>query len=95
MAENHLERIGEAFGQLVTAVGNFTAAWYESIRAFAQFLTSLNVPEIVAYTEAEKEHSEWVHRAMYSKKKRIRKKYHGRIMRQYWRVDDGNEKPTA
>jgi len=35
------------------------------------------------YVKADAEHPEWVHRAIYSKKKRIRKKYHDRIMRTY------------
>ncbi len=42
-------------------------------------------PVIVAYTVAAKEYPEWVHRAIYSKKKRTRKKYHDKIMRAYGR----------
>ena len=36
-----------------------------------------------AYRQARQEHPEWVHRVQYSKRKRIRKKYHDRIMRKY------------
>lgn len=36
-----------------------------------------------AYRQARQEHPEWVHKVQYCKKKRIRKKYHDRIMREY------------
>ena len=35
------------------------------------------------YVRAELEHPKWVHMAIHHKKKRIRKKYHDRIMRTY------------
>lgn len=41
------------------------------------------VRDYMPYVRAELEHPEWVHMALYHKKKRIRKKYHDRIMRTY------------
>lgn len=46
---------------------------------------------LTAYAEAKEEHPRWVHMANYSKKKRIRKKYHDRIMRTYGKREAENE----
>lgn len=40
-----------------------------------------------AYNAAAAERPDWVHRANHAKKKRIRKKYHDRIMREYGGLD--------
>lgn len=47
-------------------------------------LTDALAPILAAYEEAKKEHPQWAHRAKYSKKKRVRKKYFDRIMREYY-----------
>ena len=66
--------------------------FHETIKAIAdQFRSVLNecAAMVAAYNQVKKEHPEWVHKANWSKKKRIRKKYHNRIVRQYWRADNG------
>lgn len=88
-----IERLGEAFNKAAAALAEFAAALAECIscsaeclgEAFAQFVAGADIAPIAAYTAASQEHPEWVHRATYSKKKRIRKKYHNRIMRMYGR----------
>lgn len=87
------ERVTEALENLSDALVRFGEAFVDwGIAAVKTFVETLDIETIVkaaAYTKAEKEHPEWVHKAIYSKKKRIRKKYHDRIMRQYWRGNDG------
>lgn len=83
------ERVTEALENLSDALVRFGEAFVDwGIAAVKTFVETLDIETIVkaaAYTKAEKEHPEWVHKAIYCKKKRIRKKYHDRIMRQYWR----------
>lgn len=61
----------------------------ECVAECARIITNLfnSVAEVVGnympYVRAEPEHPEWVHMALHHKKKRIRKKYHDRIMRTY------------
>lgn len=78
------ERLGEAFSKMALAVGECVAAFAECI---SEITASLSQGEfalmLAAYNAAEKERREWIHRAKYSKKKRIRKKYHDKIMRAY------------
>lgn len=82
------ERVTEAMQNFVNACGEFASAFVDWVTAAVKtFVETLDIETIVkaaAYTKAAKEHPEWVHKAIYSKKKRIRKKYHDRIMRQYW-----------
>ena len=81
---HEFERLGKAFANLATAAGECVLALGEVVVTLAAAY-----PTVAAYQEAGKEHPEWVHMAKYSKKKRIRKKYHDRIMRQYRRAEDG------
>ena len=55
------------------------------IKPFWGGLDTETIIEGAAYAKAAGEHPEWVHRATCSKKKRIRKKYHDKIMRCYRR----------
>lgn len=84
-----LERVTDAVAKLAEACNEATKAvgdWVCSvIKAFCESLDFESIMQASAYIQAQKEHPEWVHRATYSKKKRIRKKYHDRIMRQYGR----------
>ena len=48
------------------------------VSGYAEMFACLN-----AYARAEKVKPQWVHFAKYHKKKRIRKKYHNRIMREF------------
>lgn len=75
-ASDALCRFGEA-------LVNFASA---AVKTFVESIGTENIIKAAAYIEAQKEHPEWVHKANYSKKKRTRKKYHDRIMRQYWRT---------
>ena len=88
------ERVTDSFSKLAEACNEATKAvadWACSvIKTFCETLDFEFIIKASAYIQAQKEHPEWVHKATYCKKKRIRKKYHDRIMRQYWRVNDGN-----
>lgn len=83
------EQVTDSFAKLAEACNEATKAvadWVDSVmKYFCETLNFKSLIEASAYIQAQKEHPEWVHRATYSKKKRIRKKYHDRIMRQYWR----------
>lgn len=80
-------KMAETFSEAAKAV----ADWESSVmKTFCEILDVESIIQASAYIQAQKEHPEWVHKANYSKKKRIRKKYHDRIMRQYWRTKDGN-----
>ena len=63
--------------------------WEELKNTIAELQATVN-KIVSAYIQAKKEHPDWVHKAEFSKKKRIRKKYQDRIMRQCWRAEDGN-----
>ena len=79
------------FDKLSAAISNFLIATTQMVDAMSDFAkavlthkTELDFVLIPAiYKVAEKEHADWVHRANFSKKKRIRKKYHDRIIRKY------------
>jgi hypothetical protein len=91
------EQLNKALRDAAVAIGECAATLSKCICEIVASLASSNTDALVAalsreiadekaaYTLAAKEHSEWVHRATYCKKKRIRKKYHDRIMRQYGR----------
>lgn len=83
-----LEKMQAHFGELVNACSDFVNAYVNlacnARKAFMETLDVESIVEAAAYTKAAEAHPEWVHRAMYSKKKRIRKKYNDKIMR-YWR----------
>lgn len=94
------ERLSKALRDAAVAIGECAAILYKCFSEVVESFASSNIVKLVAalareideeqaaYTLAAKEHSEWVHRATYCKKKRIRKKYHDRIMRQYGRTDN-------
>lgn len=71
----------EKVTESIKSVADSLTQFFDS---FANWLGSI-VPavDLLAYYKAQKEHPEWVKRANRSKKKRIRKKYHDRIMREY------------
>ena len=86
------ERLNEAICNLRSSMIEFGAALGECVLAAARTVskTLKSVSFIaVAYSKAEREHPEWIHKAQYSKKRRIRKKYHDRIMREYWGCNNG------
>lgn len=75
----------EALSDMFDAARRTVEAFAEAVSGCMHNLSFLaTVAQIrAAYSKAKIEHPEWVHRAEYSKKKRIRKKYHDRIMRKY------------
>lgn len=86
------ERVTESLENLSDALYRFGEALVDwgiaAVKTFVESIGIENIEKAAAYTKAKKEHPEWVHKAIYCKKKRIRKKYHDRIMRQYWRTKD-------
>ena len=87
-----LEQVREAYKKLADAckeASEAIVAWVSrAVKTFCETLDINGIVEMAAYATASKEHPEWVHKANYSKKKRTRKKYHDKIMRQYWRKYD-------
>ena len=93
------ERLNEAFLNLADAAAECANALFEAVEealykvvgpvaeAVGEQIENLKnevlIRMIEAYIAAENEHPDWVHMAKYNKKKRIRKKYHDRIMRTY------------
>lgn len=79
---SHWERAGAAIAKMAEAIGEFAAAMADACASVfsgaAEMFACLN-----AYARAEKVNPKWVHFAKYHKKKRIRKKYHNRIMREF------------
>lgn len=75
----------KAFSDMFDAAMRLVEAFAEAISGCLPNLSTLTTVALIgdAYSKAKIEHPEWVHRANYSKKKRIRKKYHDRIMRKY------------
>lgn len=90
---NEWERITECFAKLSenwkTVTRDIIDLSCNAIRIFIDSLDIAILKTAAAYIEAKREHPEWVHKANYSKKKRTRKKYHDKIMRQYWRAENG------
>lgn len=84
------EKAREAFGKLVDACAEASAAIAEwvgaTVKGLCETLDVAAIIKMAAYATVNSKHPEWVHRALYSKKKRIRKKYHDRIMREYGRA---------
>lgn len=80
-----LENVSDALCRFGEALVNWASA---AVKTLCETLDVDSIVKAAAYTIAKKEHPEWVHKANYSKKKRTRKKYHDRIMRQYWRTKD-------
>lgn len=87
ISQKAIDNFKSASSDFVDAVMRMAAAMFKAIAdCFADLGISVLadcVPMIEPYQKAMAEHPEWVHRANYSKKKRIRKKYHDRIMREY------------
>lgn len=78
------KKLYESFVAVGHAVADAANSLGEFMRAYAvKLLPTAKI--IAAYEAAKKEHPEWIHRAAHSKKKRIRKKYHDRIMQEYGR----------
>ena len=79
-----LKRMKNAFEKTLEGAAEFASAMCdfvsEAINAF-----SLNEEEYLAYIQALQSAPELVRRAKYSKKARVRKKNHNRIMREYGR----------
>lgn len=86
------EQVTDLFAKLAEACNETTKAvvdWVCSVaKTLCETLDFESIIQALAYIQAQKEHPEWVHKAIHCKKKRIRKKYHDRIMRQYWRAED-------
>lgn len=87
------DRVAEAVNLLAKVCGEVFSELAEWTRKTAEELfETINLEHIgrvnEAYRQARLEHPEWVHKAQYCKKKRIRKKYHDRIMREYgsWEI---------
>lgn len=78
-------QLGSAFGEFFSAVADYLGKTLKNISPTLKEIGSVGA----AYNTARAEHPEWVHRANYSKKRRIQKKYHDRIMREYGGVNNG------
>ena len=79
-----MSRLNVALQELAKAAGEVVAAFADLIaEAFAPLSLEQVVQCKLAYEEAERERPTWVHFATRHKKRRIRKKYHDRIMREY------------
>lgn len=78
-----LENVSDAICRFGEALVNWANA---AVKTIVETLDVDSIVKAAAYTKAKREHPEWVYKAIYSKKKRIRKKYHNRIMQQYWRT---------
>lgn len=92
-------KMAEACNEAAKAIVDFACTAVKTLCESLYFesldFESLDFESIIqasAYIQAQKEHPEWVHKANYSKKKRTRKKYHDRIMKQYWRNQHGERK---
>ena len=72
------ERVTES----IKSVADSLTQFFDSVANWLGSIVPVAV-ELLAYSKAQNEHPEWVKRANRSKKKRIRKKYHDRIMREY------------
>lgn len=86
MTADPFSALSLASENLLTSIGNFAFAAVEFVRAIANVLPSVieaikSGEEMIAYTWAENTHPEWIKILRRTKKKRIRKKYHNRIMR--------------
>lgn len=83
------ERLNETIGNLADAATKAAIAMCEAAIAV---ISTVDIDGFCkkcnGLIEACCGHPEWVHRAKYSKKKRIRKKYRDRIMRQYRRAEN-------
>lgn len=71
MDDKTITTLAECVAECARIIGNMVSSVTEYISKYAP------------YVRAGQEHPEWVHMALYHKKKRIRKKYHDRIMRTY------------
>lgn len=72
---------GESIPKLADGIAELMTALIENMSknmVFGEIINTYNTYQIAAAN-----HPEWVHRANYSKKRRVRKKYHDRIIRQY------------
>ena len=84
------ERLEEAVAGVSQAMSEMCHAISKVIASVVDDFTasfSSCLPIIAAYQAAAKEHPQWVHMACHARKKRIRKKYHDRIMRKYGRCN--------
>lgn len=79
-----LQRMKNAFNKTLEGAAEFVSAMCDFI-AEASNDFSLNSWEYLAYAQAAQSAPGLVHRAIYSKKARVRKKCHNRIMREYGR----------
>lgn len=86
------DHLCESVQNVVDALTQCAKAYIDwGISAVKKFVEAVGINNIIkeaAYSKAKKEHPEWVHKATYCKKKRIRKKYHDRIMQRYWRAEE-------
>ena len=80
-----LENVSDAICRLGEALVNWASA---AVKTLVETLDVDSIVKAAAYTKAKKEHPEWVHKSTFCKKKRIRKKYHDRIMREHWRATE-------
>lgn len=83
------EELNEAAAKVAAAAVEFARVLGQAVAAAFEKIEWKSICAVaayeMAYAKAQQDRPEWVHRANNSKKKRIRKKYHDRIMRQYGR----------
>ena len=75
--------------RLSKALAGLGKAICETVSALGELLSLFDTEMLAAYAAASKQHPDWVRRANHSKKRRVQKKYHDKIMREYRRVNNG------
>lgn len=81
-----MEELAKAMADFGRTCAQMAHALAEAMKAMNDYLTvnfGSNFVELNAYLAAANEHPKWVHMARNASRKRIRKKYHDRIMREY------------
>ena len=78
------ESLTRALDRLMTAVNDFAAGCEAAIVVFDEMAF-----ECLALFWARLHHPEWAYISVHHRKRRIRKKYHDRILREYERLEIG------
>lgn len=68
---------------LNTTLSDAAKVFFDHVMPIIDIDWKYKVIEKAAYSKAEKEHPQWVCFAEYHKKRRIRKKYHNRIIKNF------------
>ena len=77
------QKAAKAFSDLVEAVGEFATSLGDLAREISQRAYELMGPLVQAYMACNAAPARWKHLATYGKTRRVRKKWHNKIMRFY------------